>query len=133
MSSSKNLEYGKTSFLSKSNSSFIEEMYLRFIEKDPNLPESWKNYFKSLGEDLTSVAKEIEGPTWQPNRKEININNEEYKKEFGKTVESLSSDINDQNSEQSKADSIKAIALIRAYRIRGHLIAYLDPLGMMDR
>jgi len=45
----------------------------------------------------------------------------------------LSSDINDQNSEQSKADSIKAIALIRAYRIRGHLIANLDPLGMMER
>jgi len=133
MSSSKNLEYGKTSFLSKSNSSFIEEMYLRFIEKDPTLPESWKDYFKSLDEDLTSVAKEIEGPTWQPNRKEININNEEYKKEFGKTVESLSSDINDQNSEQSKIDTIKAIALIRAYRIRGHLIANLDPLGMMER
>ena len=133
MSSSKNLEYGKTSFLSKSNSSFIEEMYLRFIEKDPTLSESWKDYFKSLDEDLTLVAKEIEGPTWQPNRKEININNEEYKKEFGKTVESLSLDINDQNSEQSKADSIKAIALIRAYRIRGHLIANLDPLGMMER
>jgi len=133
MSSLKNLEYGKTSFLSKSNSSFIEEMYLRFIEKDPTLPESWKDYFKSLDEDLTSVAKEIEGPTWQPNRKEININNEEYKKEFGKTVESLSSDINDQNSEQSKIDTIKAIALIRAYRIRGHLIANLDPLGMMER
>ena len=74
MSSLKNLEYGKTSFLSKSNSSFIEEMYLRFIKKDPTLPESWKDYFKSLGEDLTSVAKEIEGPTWQPNKKEININ-----------------------------------------------------------
>jgi 2-oxoglutarate dehydrogenase E1 component len=133
MSSLKNLEYGKTSFLSKSNSSFIDEMYLRFIEKDPTLPESWKDYFKSLGEDLTLVAKEIEGPTWQPNRKEININNEEYKKEFGKTVESLSSDINDQNSEQSKIDTIKAIALIRAYRIRGHLIANLDPLGMMER
>ena len=133
MSSLKNLEIAKTSFLNKSNSSFIEEMYLRFIEKDPTLPESWKDYFKSLDEDLTSVAKEIEGPTWQPNRKEININNEEYKKEFGKTVESLSSDINDQNSEQSKIDTIKAIALIRAYRIRGHLIANLDPLGMMER
>ena len=133
MSSSKNLEYGKTSFLSKSNSSFIEEMYLRFIEKDPNLPESWKDYFKSLDEDLTSVAKEIEGPTWQPNRKEININKEKYKKEFDKTVDSLGADVNDQDSEQSKIDTIKAIALIRAYRIRGHLIANLDPLGMMER
>jgi len=133
MSSLKNLEYGKTSFLSKSNSSFIEEMYLRFIEKDPTLRESWKDYFKSLGEDLTSVAKEIKGPTWQTSRKEININNEEYKKEFFKTFENLSLSTNDQNSEQSKVDTIKAIALIRAYRIRGHLIANLDPLNMMER
>ena len=90
MSSSKNLEYGKTSFLSKSNSSFIEEMYLRFIEKDPTLPESWKDYFKSLNEDLTSVAKEIEGPTWKPNIKKVNINYKEYKKDFEKTVDNLS-------------------------------------------
>ena len=98
MSSSKNLEYGKTSFLSKSNSAFIEEMYLRFIEKDPTLPKSWKDYFKSLGEDITSVAKEIEGPTWKPNIKEININYDEYKKELKKTVENLSLDIKDHNS-----------------------------------
>ena len=133
MSSSKNLEFKKTSFLSKSNSLFIEEMYLRFINNDPTLAQNWKDYFRSLGEDLKSVAKEIEGPSWQPNKKKININIEKYKKELATTVESLSSDINDQNSEQSKADSIKAIALIRAYRIRGHLIANLDPLGMMER
>ena len=69
MSSSKNLEYGKTSFLSKSNSLFIEEMYLRFIKNDPTLAQNWKDYFRSLDEDLASVAKEIEGPSWQPNKK----------------------------------------------------------------
>ena len=133
MPSSKNLEFKKTSFLSKSNSLFIEEMYLRFIKNDPTLAQNWKDYFKNLGEDLKSVAKEIEGPSWQPNKKKININIEKYKKELDTTVESLSSDINEQNFEQSKKDSIKAIALIRAYRIRGHLIANLDPLGMMER
>ena len=51
MSPPKNLEYKKTSFLSKSNSSFIEEMYIKYIEKDPSLPVSWENYFKSLNED----------------------------------------------------------------------------------
>ena len=133
MSFSKNLEFKKTSFLSKSNSLFIEEMYLKFIKNDPTLAQNWKDYFRSLDEDLKSAAKEIEGPSWQPNKKKININIEEYKKELETTVESLSSDINEQNFEQSKKDSIKAIALIRAYRIRGHLIANLDPLGMMER
>ena len=55
MSSSKNLEYGKTSFLSKSNSSFIEEMYIKYIEKDPTLPASWENYFNTLNEDSMNV------------------------------------------------------------------------------
>ena len=50
MSSSKNLEYQKNSFLSKANSAFIESMYLRYIKKDPNLPQSWQKYFKSLNQ-----------------------------------------------------------------------------------
>ena len=74
MSSSKNLEQEKTSFLNKSNSTFIEDMYVRFIEKDPNLPESWKKYFETLDDDIQSVIKEIEGPTWQPKKKKINVN-----------------------------------------------------------
>ena len=38
-----------------------------------------------------------------------------------------------QHKKKEKEQSIKAIALIRAYRIRGHLIANLDPLEMMER
>ena len=125
MSSSKNLEYKKSSFLNKSNSAFIEEMYIRFIEKDPNLPDSWKKYFETLDDDIQSVIKEIEGPTWQPNKKKINIKSSS--KNNSEKVLSA------EDSERSKNQSIKAIALIRAYRIRGHLIANLDPLGMTDR
>ena len=80
MSSLKNLEIAKTSFLNKSNSSFIEEMYLKFIEKDPSLPLSWEIYFKSLGEELSSVVKELEGPTWKPNKKKIKINIQQHEK-----------------------------------------------------
>ena len=73
MSSSKNIEFEKTSFLSKSNSAFIEQMYIRFIEKDPNLPKSWRQYFQTLGDDIDSVIKEIEGPTWSPIKKKNKI------------------------------------------------------------
>ena len=37
------------------------------------------------------------------------------------------------NYEKEKEQSVQAIAMIRAYRIRGHLIANLDPLEMMKR
>ena len=71
MSSSKNLEFENTSFLSKSNSAFIEQMYLKFINKDKNLPESWKNYFESIGEELNIIALEINGPSWVPSKKKL--------------------------------------------------------------
>ena len=100
------------------------EMCIRdSIEKDPNLPASWIDYFDTLNEDINSVVKELEGPTWQPQKKKINLNKEKNQ----------SQNINIENIELSKVESIKAIALIRAYRIRGHLIANLDPLKMMDR
>ena len=124
MSSSKNIEFEQTSFLSKSNSAFIEEMYSKYVEKDPTLPESWKKYFETLGEDLNLIAKEIEGPSWKKNRKKIN---------FAKNLSKDKNVYNNENLEKEKADTIRAIALIRAYRIRGHLIANLDPLGMMER
>ena len=73
MSISSNRKFEDTSFLSKSNSAFIEDMYVRFIENDPNLPESWKKYFETLDDDIQSVIKEIEGPTWQPRKKKINV------------------------------------------------------------
>ena len=69
MSASKNIEYKKTSFLSKSNSAFIEQMYLKFINKDFDLPESWKNYFLDIGEEIDLVVKEINGPSWNPVKK----------------------------------------------------------------
>ena len=56
MSSSKNLEQEKTSFLNKSNSAFIEDMYVRFIENDPNLKALLETEVKTLT---------IFGKTWQ--------------------------------------------------------------------
>ena len=54
MSSSKNIDTKNTSFLNKSNSEFIEQMYLKFIKKDPELPKSWKAYFEDLDEEKDS-------------------------------------------------------------------------------
>ena len=124
MSSSNNLENKNATFLNKSNSGFIEEMYVKFIEGDPNLPESWRSYFESLDEDLEVISKEIQGPNWSPKKIKINRNNLNYKNNV--PTENV-------NADKKVSDSIRAITLIRAYRTRGHLIANLDPLGLMKR
>ena len=124
MSSSKNLEFEKTAFLSKSNNAFIEEMYLKFVNKDPSLPDSWKEYFSKIGDQAEDVVNEINGPSWSPTKKvsinkEQKLNNGNYKKD-------------ELVSRESNANSINAVAMIRSYRQRGHLIAKLDPLGLRE-
>ena len=73
MPASKNSELKKTSFLNKSNSAFIEQMYLRFINKDTNLPDSWQDYFNEIGEEPDIIAKELNGPSWSPGEKKVDI------------------------------------------------------------
>jgi 2-oxoglutarate dehydrogenase E1 component len=128
MSLTKNLEFEKTSFLTKSNSAFLEQMYLKYINKDLDLPSSWKNYFDDLGDELDLVVNEIKGPSWAPIKKQINIVEKKQKKEVHSngSVKNVISE----NYLQNNIDSIKAVELIRAYRLRGHLLAKLDPLGL---
>ena len=101
-------------------------MHLKFINKDSDLPESWKNYFEGMGEELNIIAKEINGPSWSPKKKfdigELTLS----------TKESINK-INQNDPIKANSDSIKAVALIRSYRQRGHLIAKLDPLGFLFR
>ena len=135
MSSSKNLEYKKTSFLTKSNSAFIEQMYLKFIHKDSDLPDSWKNYFLDIGDEIDLVVKEINGPSWSPQEKKIDLN--EIQKIFDNKNPELSKD-NQKNDfskidiKKSNRDSIRAVSLIRSYRQRGHLISKVDPLELRE-
>ena len=69
MSSSKNLEFEKTAFLTKSNSAFIEEMYMKFVNNDPTLPDSWKRYFDEIGDEMDVIVNEINGPSWSRSKK----------------------------------------------------------------
>ena len=135
MSSSKNLEYQKTSFLSKTNSSFIEEMYLKYINQDKNIPESWKKYFEDMGEDLSIVAKELNGPSWGSNKTKIDLKhiqeNLEYENQsFEKNQ--INNSISEKEISKMNGQSIRAVSMVRSYRQRGHLIANLDPLEMRE-
>jgi len=132
MSSSKNLEYKKTSFLNKTNSAFIEEMYVRFLNQDPNLADSWKDYFEGIQDEAEVILNDINGPSWKPEGVRINSNNiEKIIEKNGNASKDVSDKFNFQVVANSNKESISAVALIRAYRLRGHLLAKLDPLEMM--
>ena len=133
-SNGKNIIFEKTSFLQGSNSPFIEELYLKYLNNPNSIPQSWADFFKGLNEDKDVIQKEILGPSWSP-RKNKKINYQIKEKDLSEDKKEIANEklLSQKNLEIEKERSVKAIALIRAYRIRGHLIANLDPLGMMER
>ena len=129
MSSSNNTLYKKTSFLAGNNSEFIKEFYADYISDPNSLPESWRKFFDGLSDDEKLVYNDLNGPSWSPEKK--------IKKPivFSEKLhsEEISSDLDFKSVKQASKDSVRAIMLIRAYRIRGHLIANLDPLSIQKK
>jgi len=125
--------FEKTSFLG-GNSSFIKELYLKYLNNPKSIPRSWVEFFDGLDEDQEVIKKEILGPSWIP-KKNNNIKNNLLERDLAEDKQESIGDtsILKDNYEKEKEQSVKAIAMIRAYRIRGHLIANLDPLEMMER
>jgi 2-oxoglutarate dehydrogenase E1 component len=143
MSASKNKVFQTTSFLSKSNSSYIEQMYEKFCNDPNQLPDSWKQYFDALGEEKELINKETNGASWAPKKikSNVDIDLDSYEKfipsNLSYSIEEKIKKEKPQSSpielEQSTKDSVRAIMMIRAYRIRGHLKADLDPLGLIKK
>ena len=63
-----NIIFEKTSFLQGSNSPFIKELYLQYLEKPETVPQSWREFFDGLDEDKDIIQKEILGPSWSPKK-----------------------------------------------------------------
>ncbi|MDC0385626.1 thiamine pyrophosphate-dependent enzyme [Pelagibacteraceae bacterium] len=130
MSSSNNTIYKKTSFLAGNNSEFINEFYADYISDPNSLPESWRKFFDGLSDDEKLVYENLKGPSWSPKKRIQKLN---IKLDKLETSDELSTDLNVKSIKQASKDSVRAIMLIRAYRIRGHLIANLDPLSIQKK
>ena len=130
MSSSKNnTNYKKTSFLIGSNSEFINEFYSDYLTDPESLPESWKAFFDGLSEKQKLIYNDLKGPSWSPGKKDFKT----FLANGDKRKDNASKEIDFQSVKQATQDSVRAIMLIRAYRIRGHLIADLDPLSLQEK
>ena len=132
------------SFLSGVNAEYIAHLYAKFL-KDPNsIDPSWQSFFGDLNDAELSLLRELHGASWTPdeNRKVANS--------FGATGQAGVAPFPAQSAAQSgpsagpssfaatgdvkqaARDSIGALMLVRAYRVRGHLMADLDPLGLKE-
>ena len=131
MSSSKNnIVYKKTSFLAGNNSEFIKEFYADYISDPNSLPESWRKFFDGLSDDEKLIYQDLNGPSWSPEKKIKKLRSFTEKQNI---LDETSADLNLSSVKQASKDSVRAIMLIRAFRIRGHLIANLDPLEIQKK
>ena len=130
-SSDKNITFKKTSFLSGINSEFINQFYSDYLTDPNSLPEGWIKFFEGLSEDEKLILNDLNGPSWSPEKKIKKINS--LLKKNDDEGSQINSNLNLSSVKEASKDSVRAIMLIRAYRIRGHLIANLDPLSIQKK
>ena len=118
--------------------SFVEALYRRYRDNPNCVDASWRTFFKGL-EETTS------GPSWQrpnwpvahtdaltsgldPTQMTIaDLNHPPAAPSYSRKP--LSSD----EVERAAGNAIRAMMLIRTYRVRGHLASNLDPLKLHER
>jgi 2-oxoglutarate dehydrogenase E1 component len=115
-------ELEQTSFLYGGNSGFIEELYRRYLSEPAAIDPSWRAYFDELGPE-NRVLFERARAALQPRPRDL---------EFAPAnLNRLpAGSLDDPAIKALIRDHLRVIMLIRAYRVRGHLIAKLDPLGL---
>ena len=139
-----------SSFMQGHNAEYLEQMYARYAA-DPNaVDEVWQEFFRQLGDAELDVKAEAAGPSWarsdwppMPNDDLTAALDGQWPapaaeaKGAGKKIKEKAAEkgveVSDEAIKRAVLDSIRALMIIRAYRIRGHLIADIDPLGMRDQ
>jgi 2-oxoglutarate dehydrogenase E1 component len=137
-----------TSFLSGVNAPFVAELYARFLEDPASVDPSWASFFGELGDDARAALSDYAGASWAPRRTHVLSGNgagngaaaaavAEVKAPKGAPPAAAApvagAPITDARVRAATIDSIRALMMIRAYRVRGHLEANLDPLGLAKR
>ncbi|KAG7282373.1 hypothetical protein CRUP_029694, partial [Coryphaenoides rupestris] len=105
-------------FLNGTSSNYVEEMYFAWLEDPKSVHKSWDVFFRNANAGAPPGAA--------------------YQSPLGLTVAAAAalpqgSSMGAQpNVEKLVEDHLAVQSLIRAYQIRGHHVAQLDPLGIMD-
>ncbi|MGJ3231704.1 MAG: 2-oxoglutarate dehydrogenase E1 component [Oceanicaulis sp.] len=139
--SSQNQTFLETSFLFGGNAVYLEQMAARYAEDPSSVPQSWRAFFEEVGDDRDVQRKAAKGPGWKRDDWPRRANGEltaalgdiERETALPDAVAShKGAGASPEEMMSAVKDSIAAIMLIRAYRMRGHLAADLDPLNLTD-
>lgn len=138
--SAPNAAFSQLSFLYGGNAAYVEQLYAAYL-RDPNTVEpEWREFFAALRDESVAVEKSARGPGWKEPNWPLPADGElvgalggwpadnavETKPEPAAKAERASP----AELRRATRDSVRALMMIRAYRMRGHLHAMLDPLEL---
>ena len=148
---SPNDQFHASSFLQGHNAEYVEALHARYADDPSAVDDAWQRFFRQLGDASGDAKAEATGPSWARADWPPAASDEvtaaldgqwgslgaPEAKAAGDKIKSKAAEKGVEISEgmvrRAVTDSLRALMLIRAYRIRGHLIADLDPLGMRDQ
>jgi 2-oxoglutarate dehydrogenase E1 component len=147
-----NAAFNAQSFMDGANADYIDQLAAKHAADPASVDAQWAAFFKSLGDTEVDTKRQATGPSWaradwppQPMDDLTSALTGEWPimapakdaRAAGEKIVAKAAEANvsltDAQIQRAVLDSIRAIMIIRAYRIRGHLAADLDPLGMVDR
>ena len=129
----------ETSFLYGGNAAFVEGLYAQYATNPDTVDPSWRAYFQSLHESSDTIAKDAAKPSWArpitsaPRTEWLSALDGLWpaiEAKLAKAIETKTPGATPSDIRSATLDSVRAIMMIRAFRIRGHLQANLDPLGI---
>ncbi|HUH49688.1 MAG TPA: 2-oxoglutarate dehydrogenase E1 component, partial [Mycoplana sp.] len=138
-----NDQFSLTSFLYGGNADYIETLYASWQENPASVDAEWQEFFGALKDDAADVLKNAQGASWESANWPLKQSGELVSAldgDWGTVEKHLDKKVRDKAAAkggiseaevlQATRDSVRAIMMIRAYRMRGHLHANLDPLGI---
>ena len=103
--------------LSGANASALAALYRTFQSNPDSLSAAWVQFFNDLDNEAAALLLGASGGITVAGGN-------------GAAAVASGADIDAQDIRAATLDSIRALMMIRAYRVRGHLEADLDPLGL---
>ena len=127
--------------LQGNSAKYLEQMHAKYSDNANELDLKWQEFFMNFNDSTNLKDTTNQNPSWS--RKDWpQINGEKYgfgeelQPQFESKIKSKLTqeglEINTDELRRAVLDSVRALMLIRAYRIRGHLAAKLDPLKVTE-
>ncbi len=109
--------------LNGGNAAFIADLYARWVAAPQSVDPSFAELFASLNDEARSVLTDATGASWAP--RPSGFDPAEAAPALPERRAGTEAAVR-----AATLDSIRALMMIRVYRVRGHLEAKLDPLGL---